>query len=428
VFFPEASSTRCTAALLLEMDPIGLVKKKSGERGSAYPLYQYVNDRPYICSSFMSVALSRVFGTAMSGRSRERLELVEKSLPLEAKVSVVPCRGGEFLLKKLFEPLGYEVEIERLDLDENFPEWGEGSYYSLAIKGTVPLKDLLTHLNVLIPVMDGDKHYWVGDDEVAKLLRRGEGWLNDHPAKEDIAHRYLKHRRSLARMALKHLVHEEEPVVEEDEDSPETEGLLEEKLSLNKIRIKMVVEKLIELGAETVIDLGCGEGRLLKQLLSKKRFSKITGLDVSVRALERGSERLRLARMPERQAQRIELLHGSLMYRDKRMEGYDAATVIEVIEHMDTVRLRSFERVLFEHAKPPSIIVTTPNREYNEMFENMPEGDLRHPDHRFEWTRKQFRDWSRRVAEEYGYKVEFHEVGPVEGEYGSPTQMGIFQR
>src|SRR5438309_11940239 len=142
VFYPEAGPQLCTAALLLEVDPVALVRNRKGPGGDAGTLKEYVNDRPYVASSFLSVAIAKVFGSAMAGSSKERPELVEAVLPLEAKIAVVPCRGGESFLRRLFEPLGYKVVATRHPLDEKFPDWGEGPYYTVILRGKVPVQNL----------------------------------------------------------------------------------------------------------------------------------------------------------------------------------------------------------------------------------------------------------------------------------------------
>ncbi|MCU1322244.1 MAG: Methyltransferase type 12 [Acidobacteriaceae bacterium] len=207
VFYPEAEQERCTAALLLEIDPVALVRGR-GPAGEGGQLEQYVNDRPYAANSFLSVAMGRLFTTAMSGRSKERQELAGTAIPLIENLPVVAARGGEDLVRRLFEPLGYRVELSMSKLDEQFPEWGESPYVSLQIAGTVRLQDLLVHLYVLIPVLDNGKHYWVGDDEIEKLLKRGEGWLGQHPERDLIVSRYLKRQRHLQREALARLLEE----------------------------------------------------------------------------------------------------------------------------------------------------------------------------------------------------------------------------
>ncbi|MDH4228101.1 MAG: 3' terminal RNA ribose 2'-O-methyltransferase Hen1 [Deltaproteobacteria bacterium] len=424
VFYPEASPHRCTAALLLDMDTVGMVRTGNRNSSSVYP---YVNDRPYVASSFMSVAISRVFREALFGKSKHRQELADKKIPLEAVISVLPCRGGEGSLRSLFEPLGYEVVAEGFDLDDRFPNWGKGPYYRVGLKAVTRLKDMLSHINVLVPVMDNDKHYWVGDDEVDKLLRIGGEWLKDHPEREFIARRYLKNRRSLARTALARLLDEGDAGPEfSDARRRENEDVIEEKLSLNEERLERVADKLKASAAARVLDLGCGEGKLMKRLMAEKQFSTVTGLDVSVRSLEYARQRLRLDSLPEKMAGRVSLLHGSLIYRDSRIAGYDGAAVVEVIEHLDGGRLKAFERVLFEFARPKLVIVTTPNVEYNVKFENLAAGKFRHSDHRFEWRRDEFEAWARGVAERFGYVVEFSSVGDVDTLLGAPTQMGVF--
>ena len=429
VFYPEARDERCTAALLLDVDPVGLVRKRRGPAGEGGALEQYVNDRPYVASSFLSVAISQVFGSALGGRSKDHEELVEAELPLEARLAVVPCRGGEGFLRRLFEPLGYVVEAAHHTLDENFPEWGDSAYYTVTLRARVRLRDLLSHIYVLVPVLDNEKHYWVGEEEVEKLLRHGEGWLKDHPEREEIAQRYLKYRRSLARDAISRLVDEDnaEPDITEEIHAGEEEAV-ERPLSLNEQRVNAVLAAVKSSGAKRVLDLGCGEGKLLRLLLADKTFEEIVGMDVSHRVLEIAQERLHLDRLSARQRERIRLIQGSLTYRDRRLGGYDAATVVEVIEHLDASRLAAFERVLFEFARPRSVIMTTPNAEYNIRFETLPAGKFRHKDHRFEWTRREFAAWANGVAERFGYAVRFLPVGTEDAEVGAPTQMGVFTR
>jgi 3' terminal RNA ribose 2'-O-methyltransferase Hen1 len=426
IFFPEATKDRCTLALLLDVDPIGLVRGKNSARTSV-PLEQYVNDRPYVCSSFLSVALSRAFGQALQGRCKERPELVETMMPLTVNMSVLPCRGGEEFLKRLFEPLGYSLAATRHPLDVEFPDWGDSPYYTVELCKETTVKELLNHLYVLIPVLDNQKHYYVGKNEIDKLMRRGEGWLATHPEREGITRRYLKYQSSYAREALARLM-EINPAEDElfDEAKAQPEDRMEERLKLNEERLGTVLSALKASGAEKVLDLGCGGGKLLQILLKEKQFTRIVGLDVSFKVLEIASDRLHLAEMPAKQRERIELLHGSLIYRDRRLENYDAAAVVEVVEHLDKARLKAFERVLFEFAKPTTVVLTTPNREYNRMWEAVGPDKLRHQDHRFEWTRSEFREWAEGVARQHGYAAKFLPVGPMDEELGAPTQMCIF--
>jgi 3' terminal RNA ribose 2'-O-methyltransferase Hen1 len=286
----------------------------------------------------------------------------------------------------------------------------------------------LAHLYVLIPVLDDDKHYYVGEGEIEKLLRHGEGWLKTHPKRDLITRRYLRHQRTLTRMALAQLVEEETPQIDEAALQHNIEeAKIEEKISLHQQRLQAVLAVLKESGARRVLDLGCGEGRLLALLLKERQFSQILGMDVSYRVLEIAAERLNLDRLPPAQRERIRLLHGSLMYRDARLSGFDAAAVVEVIEHLDAPRLAAFERVLFEFAHPQTIVLTTPNVEYNVMWESLPAGSFRHRDHRFEWTRPEFATWTQQMAIRFGYDVRILPVGPVDEKVGAPSQMAVFE-
>jgi 3' terminal RNA ribose 2'-O-methyltransferase Hen1 len=421
VFYPEATATECTAALLLDVDPVGLV------RGGGTEIDQYVNDRPYVASSFLAVAIARVLGTALGGRCPARPELVEMAIPLEARLAALPCRGGEGMLRRLFEPLGYTVTAENPPLDPKFPTWGASRYFTVTLRATCRLCDLLSHLYVLIPVLDDDKHYWVGDPEAEKLVRRGEGWLATHPEREMIARRYLRHQRALVQSILSHLT-SDEPGIEGIAWTRDAEETFMERplLRLHDLRLAAVAEVLLESGAKRVIDLGCGDGKLLTILAGEPGFEEIAGMDVDSRSLEFARERL--DRLPPAQRSRIQLLHGSLMYRDRRLEGFDAASAVEVVEHLDPPRLAAFERVVFDFARPGTVVLTTPNAEYNVRWPALPAGHFRHRDHRFEWTREQLHAWAEGVASRFGYTVRYLPVGGDDPEVGPPTQMGIFTR
>ncbi|MEV0380923.1 3' terminal RNA ribose 2'-O-methyltransferase Hen1 [Nonomuraea sp. NPDC050643] len=464
VFYPEAGAERCTAALMLEVDPIALVRSR-GKNSPDFSLSQYVNDRPYAASSLLAVALADVFRTARAGRCKARPELPGTPLPLELLLPALPCRGGPDLARRLFEPLGWEVDAGPVPLDEGFPEWGESRYVRLVLRGTCRLSDALNHLYVLLPVLDDGKHYWVAPDEVDKLIRAGEGWLHGHPERGLITRRYLGRRWALARTALARLAElgdeteeELEPAVEPIVEEPAAEGpaaegpvversaveepivegpaveepaveelVVEEKATpLNLRRREAVLAKLAELGATSVIDLGCGRGELVGALLSQPRFARVGGMDVSPMALTIAARKLRLDRMPDAKRARLTLFQGALTYTDRRLSGYDAAVLMEVIEHVDPPRLAALEQVVFGHAQPRHVLVTTPNIEHNVRYEFLT--GLRHPDHRFEWTRAEFAAWATRVAGRYGYQVAFTPVGDDDPEVGPPTQMGVFTR
>ncbi|MGW0420618.1 3' terminal RNA ribose 2'-O-methyltransferase Hen1 [Streptomyces sp. NPDC003015] len=437
VLYPEADDQRCTAALLLEVDAVALVRRGKGKGRGGAPdaaLAQYVNDRPYAASSLLAVALSAVFSSAMRGACTAKPELPSQPRPLRIEVPALPARGGPGLVRRLFEPLGWDVTVEPVALDTEFPEWGDSRYVRLELESTrLTVAEALRHLYVLLPVLDDAKHYWVASDEVDKLLRAGEGWLPAHPEQKLITSRYLSRRWSLTREAMERLelvrlAEADDSAVEDIDNAVEAETEAEEKPTpLAVQRREAILEALRAAGAARVLDLGCGQGQLVQALLKDPRFTEIVGVDVSVRALTIASRRLKLDRMGERMASRVQLVQGSLAYTDKRLKGYDAAVLSEVIEHLDLPRLPALEYAVFGAARPRTVLVTTPNVEYNVRWESLPAGHVRHGDHRFEWTRQEFRDWASSVAERHGYGVEFVPVGPDDPEVGPPTQMAVFE-
>jgi 3' terminal RNA ribose 2'-O-methyltransferase Hen1 len=425
VVYPEARDDRCTAALLLDVDP-----QRLRARTDSFSLGQYVNDRPYAASSLLAAALAKVFRSALRGQSKDRPELVTQKLPLTVHVPVL--RGSPELAGRLFEPLGWQVVATPIPLDdvpEGHPLSGDSAYVDLTLTGEVRLADALNHLYVLLPVLDDAKHYWVAPDEIDKLLRSGAGWLGGHPEKVLITRRYLAHRRSLTTSALDLLDRADPDTVDAPADTTTDEDAelpVVRKQSLAEQRRDAVVAALHEVEAGRVLDLGCGGGALLTALLKDRRFSRIVGTDVSSRALDLAARRLRLDRLPERQRDRITLWQSALTYRDDRLRGFDAAVLMEVVEHVDPPRLAALEASVFGHARPGAVVVTTPNAEYNVRYEGLT--GMRHSDHRFEWTRAEFRDWAGRVAAGHGYDVSFRGVGEPDPELGTPTQLALFVR
>ncbi|MFF3006984.1 3' terminal RNA ribose 2'-O-methyltransferase Hen1 [Kitasatospora sp. NPDC057940] len=451
VFYPEAGDDVCTAALLLDVDPIALVRKGRGKgRGGSpdFALAQYVNDRPYAASSLLAVALRTVFRSAMKGACPARPGLADRPRPLRITLPAVPANGageggGPAMAVRLFEPLGWRVEAVALPLDEAFPEWGESRYVRLTlVSDAVRLADALQQLYVLLPVLDGAKHYWVAPDEVDKLLAAGEGWLAAHPERALITRRYLSRSRALTRVAMERLelarlaeADDREPeevdnaVDDRPEEPAEAAGATSEPRppSLAGQRRAAILAALREVGATRVADLGCGRGELIGELLKDARFTEVLGVDVSARALQAAARGLRLDRMPERQAARVTLTQGALTYTDARLKGFDAAVLCEVVEHLDLPRLPALEYAVFGAARPGAVVVTTPNAEYNVRWESLPAGAARHADHRFEWSRAEFRAWAERVAAAFGYTVVLRPVGPEDGEVGAPTQLALFR-
>jgi 2-polyprenyl-3-methyl-5-hydroxy-6-metoxy-1,4-benzoquinol methylase len=471
VFYPEATAERCTAALLLDLDPIGLVRGRGGAPGEGFSLEQYVNDRPYVASSFLSVALSKAFSTAMNGTCKDRPTLPEQPLPLAVTVAVVSAPGPDWP-RRLFEPLGYEVETEAYALDPTVPDWGDSQYYTLHLRHEgLRLQDVLTHLYVLLPVLDNNKHYYIDQNEADKLLHRGGDWLPRHPERGFITRRYLRYRALYVNPALARLLDSDD--LEDDADArtsppdplskkegepddstttinieqleleakasspsflerglggevPAGSAPAEPKTSLHDVRLQQVAHEIYQLAPKRVLDLGCGEGKLLRLLLRQAKIEYILGMDVSHQALTRAAARLHLDEMPPRQRTRIDLIQGSLLYKDERLAGFDAAALVEVIEHLDPSRLAALEAVVFGQARPAHVFVTTPNADYNQLYGSLSAGTFRHADHRFEWGRAEFAAWAAGVAERHGYQVRLVSMGEEAEGVGAPSQMAVF--
>ena len=443
VFFPEATPQRCTAALILDTDPARLVAMGRGRHASApdgFTLGRYVNDRPYAASSLLAAALNRVFRSAIRGESRDRPDLAGQALPLTVRIPVLRCRGGAEVAQRLFAPLGWTVTTRPIPLDQTQPQWGESRYVDLTLAGEVRVSDALRHLYVLLPVLDDAKHYWVAPDEVDKLVRAGGDWLAGHPERDLITGRYLRHRRALQQAANERLDALEAAEDKPDSDSvdawPEPAAAADEeadlpptfdRVPLARQRRQAVIAALAEAGAGRVLDLGCGSGALIDDLRALKSVTEIVGVDVSLGVLRLAERRLRLDRAPERQRGRVRLLQSALTYTDDRLVGFDAAVLMEVIEHIDEARLDALAAAVFGHARPSTVVVTTPNVEFNARYQGLPEGKLRHHDHRFEWNRSQFAAWTAGVADRYRYQVELRGVGEPDPQLGPPTQMAIFR-
>jgi 2-polyprenyl-3-methyl-5-hydroxy-6-metoxy-1,4-benzoquinol methylase len=462
VFYPEATTERCTAALLLDLDPVGLVRGRGERGGEGFSLEQYVNDRPYVASSFLSVALSKAFGTAMNGTCKDRPALPAEALPLAVTVAVVSAPGPDWP-RRLFEPLGYAVETKAYALDPTQPAWGDSQYYTLHLRHNgLRLQDVLTHLYVLLPVLDNNKHYYIDQNESEKLLHRGGDWLPRHPERGFITRRYLRYRALYVNPTLARLLDADELTDDVDADAAPAGSTTEaanlvpaatagpaatavapptatsaaddtaeartptEKTSLHDQRLQQVAQEIYQLAPKRVLDLGCGEGKLLRLLLRQPKIDYILGMDVSHQALSRAAQRLHLAEMPPRQRARLDLIQGSLLYKDERLAGFDAAALVEVIEHLDPSRLAALEAVVFGQARPGHVFVTTPNADYNQLYDNLSAGTFRHTDHRFEWSRAEFAAWATAVAARHGYQVRLVAMGEEVAGVGGPSQMAVF--
>lgn len=422
VFYSDAEPERCTVALLLEVDPIELARnKRFGADGFA--LWQYVNDRPYAGGSLLAAALGKVFSTALAGRCEGREALVATPLPLTIRVPSVASDGGAALVRSLFEPLGWRVDAVEMPSDPQVPRWGRAPYVDLTLRGSHIVQAALSHLFVLLPTLDPARHYWIGPEAVDKLVRTSGGWLAVHPERDLITRRYLRGRGRLVTDATARLAALDADAAVEPDDAPDDDASPSRPLAV--VRKDAVLTALRDVGAHRVVDLGCGEGALLRAMLEDPAFTQILGVDVSARVLELAARRLNLRRLADSQRARIALRHSSASYRDDDLAGWDAIVLMEVIEHVEPERLDTLERHVFGHARPRAVVVTTPNVEYNALYPNL-DGGMRHHDHRFEWTRAQFREWADAVGSRHGYDVEHRPVGELNANLGAPTQLALF--
>lgn len=421
VFYPEATPERCTVALLLEVDPIALVRGRNRDR-SGFSLAQYVNDRPYAASSLLSVAMGKVFRTALTGRCDHRAGLADSPLELTIAIPAVP--GGSDLVQRFFEPLGWTVDAVPVALDTERPAWGHSTFVNLQLSGSLRLADALNHLYVLLPVLDDAKHYWVGPDEVDKLIRAGRGWLATHPDRNMIARRFLAHQRSMHNEAIIRLNEIDDCEGTSTVDTHDDER----RRPLVASRHDAVLEIVQSTGAKRILDLGCGQEALLGRLLAVAGVDEIVGTETSAAALQAATRRLHVDTMTERQQRRLTLRLSSLRYQDDALVGYDLAILMEVIEHIDTHQLPALAANIFGCMRPGTVVITTPNADYNVCYPGLGSGALRHSDHRFEWTRAEFTDWISNAANAYGYTVEMRSIGEADPIVGSSTQMAVLTR
>ena len=439
VFYPEATAGRCEVCLLLEADPVKLARE-SHARGNGGG---YAAAKPYLAGSLLAVALGRCFNTALAGRAKEKVERLTEAWPLTVTIPALPCRGGADAVRAAFEPLGYACDIVTPPLDPGQPAWGEAGVHHVALTGRQAIPAVLNHLAVLLPALEGDRHHFVSSEEVEKLVRRGGEWLADHPLRDRLVAFSLKRKPSLIAQALEQLDALTDDA-EKDADAPASpsplggapaeseppsgDGEAAKSRPLHEARLDAVTAILADpaRGVASVADLGCGEGKLLRRLIAEPRFDRLLGLDVSAPLLDRTARRLHLDRGGV--GDRVSLIQGSLTLRDDRLEGFDAAVLCEVVEHVDPHRLDAVAASVFGCARPRVVVLTTPNREFNAVWESLPAGERRHADHRFEWDRAEFAAWTDAVCDRYGYGVERSGIGEERPAFGPPSQMAVFTR
>lgn len=371
------------ATIFVTPDALSLVKDEQ-----AYDITHYINDREFAVSSIFLSLIRSALGTALNGKPKEEYEkYVSKHFPLTFEVGPVATSLTDEEIRALWEPLGYEVSIQAVS------EQKRARFVTLT--NSITLQQALQQLFILIPVMDDYKHYYIDEKEQERLQRYGEGWLEQHPLRDLIYKKALRFR---------HLLHE----------APK-----ENRGSLNMHRYEAIVKQVEKLPHRLVIDMGAGEGKLTEQLAQLQTIDTLYAVDPSNTALLKMKKRFSEADF----AVTPTIQWGSLYYEDTAFKGADVFILCEVIEHINEDRLEPFMKLITDSYAPKNIIITTPNAEYNKVYELE---DMRHDDHRFEWTREQFRSWCSAAAP--GYDLRFEGIGEEHAVFGTPTQMCVMTR
>ena len=409
IFFPEYARDRCTACLLLEIrsDSLNeLCKAKDGE-------FQYVNSRQYLSSSLLSAAIGRAFSSALKGVCQDKPSLVDKSYDIEIRISSFSCRINPDFIERILAPLGYGIEWEELQKEEDYLDGGF-SYGDLHLRIHATLQNVLSHLYILFPVFDRQTHVWLGETQLQKFIRHSQKWLGEHPEKRLIINEYFGPAADLRYRMLELF-----GALRNQDDNPQY-------ASLNYARQSAIDGVLAASGAKSVIDLGCGNASLLSYLHEKDTYEKLAGMDVSAKNIESARKKLGSSFLHTRATP--DLFIGSLTYSDKRIFGYDAAILSEVIEHFETERMDSIMRIILSEARPKLFVMTTPNKTYNHEFPFLEPGAFRHPDHRHEFDKNEFSEFCERYASMFDYDFEMSHIGEELSEVGAPTLMGIFKK
>lgn len=408
LFYSEFTEERVEVTIFVTPDPIELMQKGS----NTYDITHYINDREFAVSSIFTSFIRSALGTALNGQPKEEyIKWVDYRFPFTFEFGPVASTLSDQHIKDLFEPIGYEVAITRPEIHYAIDLKDKSSARFLALSGSQTLQDALRHLFVLIPVIDNYKHYFIDEKEIEKLERYGEGWLEGHPLRDMI------YRQALRFKEIYSLVEGSNPDAAADQPA--------KKVRLNDLRYEKIVETAQSLDPKTIVDFGSGEGKLSVRLAFMDGVKEILAVEPSE------AENLKAKRRFDKAKEvpgfvEPKTLWGSLFYYDERLKGKDLIVLCEVIEHIDEQRLpKAMDLILHQYA-PKSFIITTPNREYNDVYDM--EDHFRHDDHRFEWTREEFQTWCKERNHQHLYELEFFGIGEEHPSQGFPTQMCVFKR
>ncbi|MBW4084382.1 3' terminal RNA ribose 2'-O-methyltransferase Hen1 [Paenibacillus sp. S150] len=439
IAFTASSEQEAEAVIYVTPDPVELVKGASSAHND---ITQYINDREFVVSSLFCTYIRSALGTALNGKTKEAyLPWVNRKLALELTFGPVASNLPDHALEDLFIPLGYEVVLERGDAAYAFELKSRSSVRYIKLKGIQTLQTALRQLFVLIPALDDYKHYYISDDEVDKIRRYGDGWLENHPQRALILKRTLRFAG-----AIKHYEDQmagdgqqaengasgeapgiAEPFAAPAEASAGTGAAEAPKARLNDLRYAAIADTVERLAARrSIVDFGSGGGKLSARLSSVPGVQEIKAVEPSAAAQLRAMDRF--AKLEGRPGAIVpEPVTGSLFYYDEALRGKDVMILCEVIEHIDERRLNRVMETIFHEYAPGTLIITTPNKEYNALYQ-MEHEKLRHRDHRFEWDREAFGAWCSCWTSAYNYSVRLSGIGEFAQEYGYPTQMAIFTK
>ncbi|MFJ7684675.1 3' terminal RNA ribose 2'-O-methyltransferase Hen1 [Peribacillus butanolivorans] len=408
LFYSKFTETELEATIFVTPDPIELVKGNS----NSYDITHYINDREFAVSSIFCSLIRSALGTALNGQPKEEhTEWVNHPFSFQFEFGPVVSSLSDNQLKDLFEPIGYEVMITRPEIEYSFQIKDKSSARSISLKGMKTLQEGLRHLFVLIPVIDNYKHYYIDEKEIEKLERYGDGWLKDHPMRDYI------YRQSLRFKEVYSIVENRKPEEKKEEK--------ENKVRLNDLRYEKIVDTVSQMNPRSIVDFGSGEGKLSVRLGFVEGVKEILAVEPSQTAAIKALGRFEKVKNKEKFVV-PETLWGSLFYYDERLKNKDVIILCEVIEHIDEYRLPKVLDTILHDYQPNALIITTPNHEYNEVYDM--EDVLRHNDHRFEWTRAEFRQWCTERNHRDIYSLKFEGIGEEHDTYGYPTQMVVFER
>ncbi|MNM55135.1 RNA repair, ligase-Pnkp-associating, region of Hen1 [compost metagenome] len=379
-------------------------------------LEHYINDREFSISTIFLSNVKNSIGHVLSYDYDE----IDTNFDFSLTLGPISTKLPNEAILELFEPLGYDTEIKEIQLDYDFKIESSG-VYEITLNKTCNIVSLFRHIYVLIPVIDNYKHHFISKDEVDKLLRLGDGWLATHPKNEFISKRYVGYRESLFKTVITSLENEKE--VEESK----IEEQKEEKVGLGKLRYLEFAKQVENLGVTEVVDMGAGEGRLIELLAKNKNLNQLIACEPTLTGRQRMYARIDKLDRKKLLSIKPQVIQSSLFYKDYRLVNKECIVLCEVIEHINADRIDNVMDIILNYNKPKHFIISTPNFEYNVLYETM-KTKFRHGDHRFEMTRKEFKEFIDKHAERCGYDVEYVGIGESHEQYGYATQMAVMKR